>query len=211
MTTETRQVACFCEATFDADIPTTADIAGDPGIEDLILDGSFMSFTCPACAKRLTPEYPFRLTGVRCVGEIFLVPEADRSAYARGRLGYSVGHPGRIAIGFPELMEKVVIFGRGLDDRVIEIMKYYLLTGAAAGGEEIADRDVVIVYRGGEQGRHLFNIMGMKEGEIGVARLAEGLYAKIAANLEQRVKEEPFRDFCEPPWVSLRKPAEGSA
>jgi hypothetical protein len=168
-----------------------------------------MSVTCPACAKRLTPEYPFRLTGVRCVGEIFLVPETDRSAYARGRLGYSVGHPGRIAIGFPELMEKVVIFGRGLDDRVIEIMKYYLLTGAAAGGEEIADRDVVIVYRGGEAGRHLFNIMGMKEGEIGVARLAEGLYAKIAANLEQRVKEEPFRDFCAPPWVSLRKPAEG--
>jgi hypothetical protein len=207
MKSQTRRIACFCEATFDAQIPSSADLGADPDVEELILDGSFMSVTCPACSKRLTPEYPFRLGGVPVVGELFLVPEMDRAAYERGRLEYEVGSPGRVCVGFPELAEKVLIFGRGLDDRVIEIMKFYLLTGS--GAPPSAEGEVYALYRGLEDGRHLFNIVGLREGEVGVARLAEGLYGKIAADLPQRLAEEPFNAFCAPPWVSLRRAAEG--
>jgi hypothetical protein len=205
MTTAPRHIACFCETTFDADLPTAADMAGDPEIEQLILDGTFMSVTCPGCGKQLTPEYPFRLTGVSGFGELFLVPETDRGAYDRGKLEYDTGSPGRIVVGFPELREKVLVASLGLDDRVIEIMKYYLLTGSASAANGEQEKDVGIVYRGRESGRHVFNIMGMKEGEIGVARLAEDLYARIASDVETRVTEDPFHDFCVPPWVSLRR------
>jgi hypothetical protein len=205
MTTSPRHIACFCETTFDADMPSSADMTGDPEIEQLILDGSFMSVTCPGCGRRLTPEYPFRLSGVRGFGDLFLVPETDRGAYERKRLEYDAGSPGRITVGFPELREKVLIAGLGLDDRVVEIMKYYLLTGSASTGEGEQEKEVGIVYRGKESDRHVFNIMGMKEGEIGVARLAEELYGRIASDVETRVKEDPFLDFCVPPWVSLRK------
>jgi hypothetical protein len=205
MTTAQRHIACFCETTFDADLPASADMAGDPEIEQLILDGSFMSVTCPGCGRRLTPEYPFRLTGVSGFGDLFLVPETDRGAYDRGRLDYEIGSTGRIVVGFPELREKVLIASLGLDDRVIEIMKYYLLTGSASAGDGEQEKEVGIVYCGKESGRHVFNIIGMKEGEIGIARLAEELYGRIASDVETRVKEDPFRDFCVPPWVSLRK------
>ena len=205
MTTTPRHIACFCETTFDADLPRGADMAGDPEIEQLILDGSFMSVTCPGCGRILTPEYPFQLTGVRRFGEVFLVPEKERGAYERGTLEYETGTPGRVVVGFPELQEKVLISTLGLDDRVIEIMKYYLLTGSASSGGGEPEKEVGIVYRGNEAGRHLFNIVGMKEGEIGVARLAEELYARIAADVDTRVLEEPFKDFCTPPWVSLRR------
>ncbi len=53
MTTVTRRIACFCETTFDAEIPDTADWSRDPEVEQLILDGSFMSVTCPACGKAI--------------------------------------------------------------------------------------------------------------------------------------------------------------
>jgi hypothetical protein len=205
MTSAPRHISCFCETSFDADLPTSADMTADPEIEQLILDGSFMAVTCPGCGRRLTPEYPFRLTGVRGFGDLFLVPETDRGAYARGTLEYDTGAPGRIVVGFAELGEKVQIAGLGLDDRVIEIMKYYLLTGSATGGDAEQEKEVRIVYRGRESGRHLFNIMGMKDGEIGIARLAEDLYSRIASDVETRVMEDPFRDFCAPPWVSLRR------
>ena len=206
MTTTPRRIACFCEATFEAELPTTADMSGDPEISDLILDGSFMAATCPACGRRLTPEFPFLLTGVKGFGEIFMVPEADRVAYDRGTLAYATGSPGRVVVGFPELAEKVLVAGLGLDDRVIEIMKYYLLTGSSGGGEETeAEKEIAILYRGREGGRHVFHIVGMKENEVGVARLAEELYLKIASDVEARVKEEPFQDFCVPPWISLRR------
>ncbi|MGA2479352.1 MAG: CpXC domain-containing protein [Spirochaetia bacterium] len=209
MTSKTRHIACFCESSFDAEIPESADLAADAGVEEQILSGDFMAVNCPACGKRLTPEFPFRLTGVKTAGELFMVPEADRGPYLLGTLDYSLGSPGRVVIGFPELAEKVLIFGRGLDDRVIEIMKYYLLTGAA-GPDTEPEGDVSLLYRGEEDGKHLFHILGMKEGEVGVARLAGGIYTKIAADLEHRVLEEPFEDFCQPPWVSLRKAGTGS-
>jgi hypothetical protein len=209
MTTKTRHIACFCESSFDTEIPDSADLAVDTGVEEQILSGDFMAVSCPACGKRLTPEYPFHLTGVKTVGDLFLVPEADRGAYLLGTLDYSPGSPGRIVIGFPELAEKVLIFGGGLDDRVIEIMKYYLLTGPAGPGNEAAG-DASLLYRGEEDGKHLFHILGMKEGQVGVARLAGAIYAKIAADVETRVLEEPFRDFCEPPWISLRKAGGGA-
>jgi hypothetical protein len=208
----TRHIACFCESTFDAQVPESADLAADPEVEALILGGDFMAVTCPVCAKRLTPEYPFRLTGVKGIGELFLVPEAHRNAYLRGKLEYPIGAPARVVVGFAELAEKVLVFSRGLDDRVIEIMKYYLLTGPAGGSSRPdAEQDVTIAYRGEEGEKHLFHILGMKkDGEVGVARLGRAVYDKIAADVETRVKEEPFRDFCEPPWVSLRRAAGGA-
>jgi hypothetical protein len=205
MTSVKRRIACFCESTFEADIPETADLASDPEVEQAILDGDFMSVTCPACGKRLTPEYPFRLSGVKGLGEILLVPEPDRAALARGKLETVSGTEGRVVAGFPELVEKLVISGAGLDDRVIEIMKYYLLTGGASHGAAEGTDDVTILYRGQEAGKHLFHIVGMKKGEVGVARLAPDLYTRIATDVETRVLEEPFRDFCTPPWVSLRR------
>ena len=205
MTTVKRHIACFCENSFDADIPDAADLGSDAAVKDRILDGSFMSVTCPACGKTLSPEYPFRLRGVPSFQEIFLVPEANRVAYVRGKLDFDVGAPGRVVVGFPELVEKLIVAAEGLDDRVVEIMKYYLLTGASNPAGAESDREVVLLYRGRETGRHLFHIMGLKDGEVGVARLAEDFYARVAHDVEARVREEPFSDFCQPPWVSLRK------
>ena len=207
MTVVTHRIACFCETTFDAEIPSVADLSHDPEVGELILDGSFMSVTCPACGKRLSPEFPFRLTGVAAVGDIFLVPEADRAAFARGRVDYLNPMPGRVAVGYPELAEKVLIFGLGLDDRVIEIMKYYLLTGPAMAEAPHGGRDVAAFYKGVEADRHVFNIHGMKEGEVGVARLAQEFYSRVASDIDRRLQEEPFCDFCVAPWVSLKRMA----
>ena len=203
MTTVKRHIACFCENTFDAEMPESADSNGE--VTGHILDGSFMAVSCPACGKRLTPEYPFRLKGLAGRGDVFLVPEADRIAYIRGKLNYGIGEPWRVVVGFPELVEKVTVAAEGLDDRVIEIMKYYLLTGAGQAAAGAGESEIVLSYRGREAGRHLFHIRGMKDGEVGVARLAAEFYTRIAADVETRVTEEPFKDFCRAPWVSLRK------
>ncbi len=196
-----RRIACFCDNVFDADVPDSADLQTEPDVEKLITSGDFMAVTCPRCGKRLTPEFPFRLSLAGGRGEIMLVPEKDRIGLARGKLDYELGSPYRVVVGFPELAEKLHILAAGLDDRVIEIMKYYLLTGAAGGEDQ--DRDVTLRYKGEEEGRHVFHVIGLKQGEIGVARLGEEIYSKIAADVETRVKEEPFQDFCSPPWVSV--------
>jgi hypothetical protein len=209
MHTVTRKVACFCEKSFEAAVPEDVDLAVDAGVEAEILAGDFMAVTCPACGKRLTPEFPCvvraasPIPGAGEARDILLLPEPDRVACVSGRHpGLAAGHA-RVVVGMTELAEKLLLFGSSLDDRIVEIMKYYLLTGSAGGSA--ADSEVVLRYAGDEGDRMIFHISGLAEGRIGVARLGKDVYRKIEADLDTRLAEEPFVAFCEPPYVSLRK------
>jgi len=209
--TRKRRIACFCEKVFEADLPTVVDLAARPEAADEVLRGEFMAVTCPACGKRLTPEFPCRFTGVPAgaLGEldIELVPEAERVAFLRGRRGRAPSKPDRVVIGVPELAEKLAIFRAGLDDRAVEMLKFLLVSRPRqdGGSAPAAAREVIVTFRGVEGGRLLFHIAGLREGEVAVARLERAVYDRVVADLPTRLAEEPFRAFCEPPYVSLRR------
>lgn len=209
--TTRRRIACFCEKVFDADLPAEVDLGAQPMVADEVLRGEFMAVTCPACGKRLTPEFPCRFTGVAAgpLGAlaIELVPEAERVAYLSGRLGRPLAKADRVVIGVPELAEKLAIFRAGLDDRAVEMLKFLLITRPGSDGapSPAAGREVVVTFHGIEGGKLLFHIAGLREGEVAVARLERSLYDRIVADLEDRLAAEPYRDFCAPPYVSLRR------
>jgi hypothetical protein len=203
-----RSIACFCENVFETDIPDAVDLSAEPSIVEEVLRGEFMTVSCPLCGKRLSPEFPCLFAGASERGDIFFVPELDRVSFLRGKLSYDPGKPWRVAIGFPELAEKLRVIGRGLDDRVIEIMKYYLLTRSAdqqgMASTEDGEGDVTALFAGEEHGNMLFHISGLRKGEIAVAKLGRDLYSKIEADIETRVTEEPFKEICGGPYVSVR-------
>jgi hypothetical protein len=199
-----RTITCFCENQFEAEIPETIDLAAEPGVRDDVLEGRFMAVSCPLCGKRLTPEFPCRFYGAPGDREIFFVPELDRVTYLMGKLPYEVGSPWRVVIGFPELAEKFRVLLLDLDDRVIEIMKYYLLTrpaqGEVSGGEEVIAR-----FSSADGERLVFQVEGLREGQIAVAKLARDVYGRILTDVEKKVEEDPFKEFCEAPYVSVRR------
>ena len=209
--TTRRRIACFCEKVFEADLPTVVDLAARPEAADEVLRGEFMAVSCPACGKRLTPEFPCRFTGVAAgpLGalDIELVPEAERIAFLSGRLGRDLRKPDRVVIGIPELAEKLAIFRAGFDDRAIEMLKFLLVTqpGRDNDPSPAGGREVAVTFRGVEGGKIAFHIAGLREGEVAVARPDRSLYDRIVADLANRLAAEPFKDFCEPPYVSLRR------
>jgi hypothetical protein len=215
--TSRRRIACFCEKVFEADLPTVVDLGARPEAADEVLRGEFMAVSCPACGKRLTPEFPCRFTGVAAGAlgtlDIELVAETERVAFLSGRLDRDLRKPGRVVIGVPELAEKLTVFRAGLDDRAVEILKYLLVTrpGRDGGPSPARGREVVVTFRGVEGGQLVFHIAGLREGEVAVARLERALYDRVMADLANRLAAEPFRDFCEPPYVSLRRVEEDDA
>ena len=52
----TREIVCFCEHRFEAEVPERVDLAEDPAIEEQILGGEFLSVRCPSCFPR-TPRF----------------------------------------------------------------------------------------------------------------------------------------------------------
>ena len=62
-----------------------------------------------------------------------------------------------------------------------------------------------------EGDRLVFHLAGVREGEVAVARLERPLHDRMLADLDRRLGEEPWKDFCTPPYVSLRRVDQESA
>lgn len=198
-----RKLVCFCEYEFEADIPSNIDLGQEPETEQEILRGEFLNLRCPNCGKLLKPEFPVLIKDPGAEISIFFIPELDRVAYYRNTLSYALGEAQRVVIGYDELVEKFLIKASGLDDRVVEVLKYYLLQKALESYE--GDRDVRILFSKTEKDLIFFHAHGIKENEIGVLRVSMEMAEKIAVQLEEKKRQEPFSVILRGPYVSVNK------
>ena len=53
-----QRIVCFCEHSFETDIPAMVDLGREPEVEEQIVRGEFLNVRCPACGKVLKPEFP---------------------------------------------------------------------------------------------------------------------------------------------------------
>jgi hypothetical protein len=196
-----RRIVCFCEHGFDTDVPDSVDLGEQPEMEQAILDGEFLSIRCPNCGKVLKPEFPVLIEDPQAENSIFFVPELDRSAYFRGSLAYSLREANRVAIGYEELVEKFLLKRYNLDDRVVEIVKYYLLSKIME--EESGDKELRILFSKQEKDTVLFNVLGLKEKEVGILKVPMATVQKIASQLEEKKHQEPFSEILKAPYVSI--------
>lgn len=201
--TEKKAIPCYCENIVEIEVPTEVDLAADPDGFAAIREGRFLTATCPRCGKLLKPEFPVRILDSSKGLEIFFVPELERGAYLMGRSPYAVadGTHGRIVIGYPELVEKLAICEAGLDDRAVELIKYYL-------AQKASDSSALEIYFKRREGDKLtFHLHGLREGEVGVSTVPDSLYQKVLSELPEKEREEPFDYLMSPPYVSYKKVA----
>ncbi len=187
----------------ETSFPETVNLDEAATAAEEILEGTFMSLECPHCGTLLKPELPVRVHSPAGGFEVFLVPELDRNAYQRGALEYDIGDPARVAIGYPELVEKLRIWRAGLDDAAVEVVKYYLLSRALESEEQ---EDVRILFVGREgDGRLRFQIEGLRDREVAVSRIPEATYNRAKERLNDIAKEEPFSEILQRPYVSINR------
>jgi hypothetical protein len=160
-----------------------------------------LSIRCPNCGKVLKPEFPVLIEDPQAENSIFFVPELDRSSYFRGSLAYSLREANRVAIGYEELVEKFLLKRHDLDDRVVEIVKYYLLSKIME--DETGDKELRVLFSRQEGETVLFNVLGLKESEVGILKVPMATLQKIASQLEEKKHQEPFSDILKTPYVSI--------
>ena len=139
-----------------------------------------------------------------------------------GKLEYPVGTPKRVAIGFRELVEKINIMRNKLDDRTIEILKFYLFHKAVSEKE---DNNPSIIFKGLENRNLIFHITGLadeklavdkhtneehsndkpKQKGVAVTRIAFETYTKAKNNLDKGKIEGIIKKIITPPYVSMNK------
>ena len=151
-----------CHQAFDATVDRTIDAETDSDLLRLILEGTYGQTTCPHCLTKLYADTPLTVTdrehgttleftattdpiGVQRTAEHLMATIAERSANQQYRL----------VMHFDDLREKLIMLKSGLDDRVVEVMKF----AAAKKRREIKPNetfDRVMFYRRSGEGFLVF-------------------------------------------------------
>lgn len=151
-----------CHQAFDATVDRTIDAETDSDLLRLILKGTYGQTTCPHCLTKLYADTPLTVTDrehgttleftattdpivVQRTAEHLMATIAERSANQQYRL----------VMHFDDLREKLIMLKSGLDDRVVEVMKF----AAAKKRREIKPNetfDRVMFYRRSGEGFLVF-------------------------------------------------------
>lgn len=187
-----RKIDCNCGMSFEVDIENKINISENPETVDKVINNSFMEFKCPSCDKILKPEYRIRFYGDDM--DITMIPEIERDSFLAGKAKIESK---QIVVGFQELREKFIIQKHNYDDRIIELIKLFLLKKADTG------LDIKILFIKKEDCCLVFHIYGLKEEETGISKIPESIYNSISSNLEERMKEPEISELLSLPYRSV--------
>ena len=123
-----------------------------------------------------------------------MLPERERDSLLAGKVNIESK---QIVVGFQELREKFLIQKYNYDDRIIELIKLFLLEKTDTG------LDIRILFTKKENGGLVFHIYGLKEGETGISKIPESIYNSISSNLEERMKEPGISELLSLPYRSV--------
>ncbi len=193
-----KEIKCYCNNPIKIDFPDQINLETDPGYEKEILDGNFMTFKCTECGKDFKPELPVRLVDKSRDIDIQFLPELDRRAFYNKKIQFK--NIKRIAIGFPELLEKFIIINEGLKDEIIELIKFYLIS-KIPDKESCSEINIFFDYL--KDNTLFFNILGLKKDEVGISRIPFSFYLQTSEEIDSKRDTEPFKSFLTPPYVSI--------
>ena len=193
-------VTCRCDTVIEVDVPELADLDSDAKILSALLDGSFLSSTCPRCGAPVRPEIGLRVRWPSKGLDVQVVPELERLSIYRGKADLSAGQ--EVLIGYPELFERVRMLRDSLDAGAVEVLKYYLGEKAM---ESEQDGDASVLYNGLESDKLVFHVLGLKSGQTGVVRLPVESYRKALAGLKATSASLPFSQAFKGPYKSIKK------
>ncbi|MDR1211584.1 MAG: CpXC domain-containing protein [Spirochaetaceae bacterium] len=193
-----RKITCICETVFDIEVPESADLDKTPGTLDEILDGTFLSYTCPGCGKVHKPEFPITIAWPSKSLSLEALPETERGAYYRRKKDAGGSS---VVISFPELADRLAVIRDGLEPVVIEALKYYMLSKAQ---QNYPDREISMWYQKKEAGYLEFHLLGIREGEVAVSRIPLDLYEKNLADYKKSPRSELFSSLKVRNYVSVQ-------
>jgi len=194
-----RKVTCMCETSFDADLPEEVDLDASPGAIAEILSGDFLAVDCPNCGARLKPELRIRLLSRKAEMDLVAIPELERNSLYRGAVELPKG--AQALVGYPELFERAKILQDSLDPESVEIIKYWLVQKAA---EQAPEAEISVAYAGRKGGKLAFHLTGLKEDQVAVLPIDQGIYEKTLADKARSLRQPPFDRIFAGPYRSIR-------
>lgn len=191
-------INCPCGNNFPISYEEEIDIDENAEHLEKILNGTFMSYNCPACRKKHKPEFRIMIIWKSKNLKLEVLPEMDRGEFYRRK---KENLPYETIISFPEMADRLSVIKDGCEPIVIEALKSYLLAKAE---ENYPDRDINVWYYNNGPAGIEFHLDGIRADEVAVMRIPHELYDKTAADYRKNPKSEPFSSLRVRSYISVQ-------
>lgn len=171
----------------------------NPEVKPAVRDGSAFMFTCPHCGERTHVEYGFLYHQMEDQIMIWVstteesVEEALSILSPDGRLAdfqkdfkIETHYLNRIVSSQNQLREKIAIFDGGLDDRIIELYKFFLLLRFQESNPDVHVTD--LLYYADDSGEQHFELLAEDHCE-GYSKFSREFYDNLCGTFLKRLKD----------------------
>ena len=201
-----RKIPCFCDNSFEVEIPDEIDLDKNKEYFDEIQNGSFLNFSCASCGKILKPEFPIAIIWPSKKLRFEVFPELDRGYFYRKKKQSAAKSSLKTEtiIGYPELADRLAVIRDGFDPVPMEAIKYMLQLKAE---DQYPDSEPNIWYFGsvkGSDGSIEFHIHGIKNNEVAVMKIPYSLYEKTMEDYQSNPKKEIFSILRVQNYLSIK-------
>ena len=185
----TIQLTCpKCSHAFEYTVWDSLNADLDPDTADRMIRGELFQTQCPHCGQALEPNYPLlyndmshgimvQYTASNTKEDIKKYIEQFESGSAKLKsLGIEIPLQTRIVTERVDLIEKAEIFRAGHDDRIIELMKVFIIGSLGHNGQTIPNALHFFV----KNGEKLFAATQASGQLLGTVPFIEQMYAHLA-------------------------------
>jgi hypothetical protein len=186
-----RKIPCFCDNSFEVEVPEEIDLDSNKDYFTEIQNGSFLNFVCSSCGKNLKPEFPIIILWPSKNLRLEVFPELDRGEFYRRKKQPvdNSSYTTETIIGYPELADRLAVIRDGFDPVPVEAIKYFLQLKAE---EQYPDDELDIWYFSSTKENLEFHIHGIKHNEVAVMKVPLSLYQKTLDDYKTDPKKEIF-------------------
>ena len=171
----------------EMNVPMTefVDVSEDPKYKAAILDGSFFMVKCPACGDETLVEYPVMYMDPEKKLTIYLAPEHEPGLVDQLN---SLEIPDeevdeeavfRVVSFSSQLLEKIMIFDNGRDDRVMELYKAVVTESIREDWPDVTPVDLIYYANDGEEYLIIWDESTAPGDEKLTVLLDDGLYKRL--------------------------------
>lgn len=195
----------YCKAEGNFEMWKSVNIQLNPELKEKILSMDIFTFKCPKCGKEASVAYPLLYHDTSRQLMIYLVSNDEESIENTAKTFSGEGmedfqdfgdftkeYTNRIVTSPLDLREKISIFDAGLDDRIIEVAKYFY---AGMVMKQYPEKQINEVYFGtDEKGNNILSFFD-ENGVFASAELGEELYDNTKKLFEEKLGNPVSENF----------------
>jgi len=132
-------ICAVCDSRFEASLLNSVNVSRFPGLKTRLIERSLNRVRCPRCGDISIVEKPFFYSDFGRKQFVAVYPRKERHFHERASeqantvfsafesLKYGDAKKSRVVFGLEELREKVVAADNDIDDRMLELLKLYVI------------------------------------------------------------------------------------